>query len=127
MTDTIKCYVRLASGKSRVFKSKNGKGFIGPNNVTYDPPNSENFEILVEDHWLWGTRYRAFYTEGQRQAQPLSAKGRWKNTNTTEDKQMLIDVTRQALLEAMHMDTKINAGLGGLIGLFALLLIHMMW
>lgn len=126
MSNTVTCYVRLASGKSKKFKSKDGKGFLGPNNVSYEPPNSENFEVLTLEHWFLGTRYYAFYTEGQKQPQPLSAKGRWKNTNTNEDKQMLIDVTRQALLEAMHVDTKLNVGLGGIVGLFILIIIHMM-
>lgn len=122
--DTITCYVKQKNGKSKKYKSRNGQNFQGKDGETYNAPNAENREILDLDTF-WGRKQIAFYMEGHQNPTPLSKKGTWKETtNHDSDLDILIRVTKAALMEANLADLKANISAGGVVAILLALLFH---
>lgn len=127
MSKTIICYVRCKDGKHKQYKSKAGANFKGPDGKSYSAPNADNFEVLEKDGAL-GTKRMAFYVQGQPKAIPLSKEGKWsETTNHDQDVDMLVHVTRQALMEANMADAKANMTLMGQGIIIALLVLNWLW
>lgn len=127
MKNTVICYVRGKNGNPKKYKSKKGENFRGPDGVEYNAPVDDNYEIL-ELEGFWGTKRQAFYVEGQVNAIPLSKEGAWaKTTSHSRDVDMLIDVTREALLEAGQAEMKANVTMIGQVVVLVAIIIHHLW
>lgn len=114
MADKVICWVKPKSGKWKKYASKNGANFKDRKGNDYTAPNADNHEIL-EVETIWGRKLQAFYAEGHANAKPLSQSGLWKkSTNHDSDVDILIRVTKAALMEANLADLKANASLLGL-------------
>jgi hypothetical protein len=112
MPDVITCWVKKTNGKYGKFKSKDGKSFVGPDKKSYNAPVAEKNEVL-DFKTFWGSKQLAFYKEGQENPIPLSRESKWKEqSNHDSDVDMLVKITRQALLEAAGADMKQNLTLG---------------
>lgn len=129
MSDKIICLVRGTNGKRRKYVSKNGANFKGRkgDNTTYNAPKVDNFEVFETEGFL-GTKRVAFYRQGQQDAIPLDRKTKWNHTtNHDSDIEMLVKVTRDALIEAGQADAKANASLAGIGAIIIGLIIHHLW
>ena len=117
--------MKKTNGKYKKYKCKDGKNFKDVEGNTYNAPLFDKEEILTLES-IWGRKQSAFYVHGQPDALPVSRKLDWKQRkNHDSDVDMLVQVTRDALLGAGMVDMKTNAALGGVGLLIVLELIHM--
>lgn len=121
------CWVKMKNGKSKRFKSRDGKNFKDRKGNSYTAPVAEKNEIL-EYETFWGRKMVSFYKEGQETAIPVSRDSKWKETtNHDNDVDTLIRVTRAALMEANMADLKANLNIAGLGAVILGLVIHHFW
>lgn len=126
MKTTTICYVRMSDGTRKKYKCIDGLNFKDKKGNSYNAPVMDKKEIMESKHWLAGTKRIAWYREGQPNAIPLDRDAKWTPNTNSDDKDVLIFVTKQALMEANLADLKANATLGGLGGLALLIILHML-
>lgn len=123
MKDKVICYVQKKNGRFGKTKSINGSNPVFRGKA-YTAPVKEKHEILDFQNF-WGRKQMAFYKEGQDNPFPLGAPSKWKESrNHDEDVEMLVVVTKRALLESKGADLKQNVTMFMVMGVLGFLLVE---
>lgn len=124
---TVICWVKPAVGDAKKYKSKDGKNFQDKTGKSYTAPVESRREVMPLNTFF-GRKYHAFYIEGSPNPIPVGHDTKWKpSANHDSDVDILVDVTKKALMESAQAKLERQLTMGGMGLVLVFMFFHHFW